>query len=303
VGPLPYQGPVTSLIPLFADGRRRVLAFDSPGEFRTLDVDASDLIRWIEAKEPRAIGNWRDLGPDEYARAFTAAQTAGLNVIDDLYFAFADVMAAGGTEADFAALVIPTLREKGWLKGADDGAIARRVELIYDTNLRMARGAGQWDRIQRGKLGLPYLRAATARDGRVRHPPKSKHSDHRAWDGIILPVDHPFWRRWWVPLGFRCRCTIIPMTRSQLARYPRGITDAAELESREARLGTPIFASPGAGVTQQVAQAIQYENNRPDRMPGLPLLDLGQTRADANRVWQAGAGVAAIDAIISALFG
>lgn len=290
------------IIPIFGGHRAGFLTFDAKPGFDPLKGSAADLIKWAEAREPTAVASWNDLGRDEYGRAFTAAQTAGMDVIDDLYFAFVDTLAGGGTERDFAAMVIPTLKAKGWLAG-DGKALASRVALIYDTNLRMARGAGQWDRVQASKTALPYLRGVTAEDSRVRHPPKSPHSDHRAWDGIILPVDHPFWTRWWVPLGFRCRCSIIPMTRSQLARYPGGITGEAELAEREARLGTPIFASPGVGVFQQTAQMAQLENSQANRMPGLPLVDVSERRALAGQLFAKDAGAAAIDTIISRLFG
>lgn len=293
------------LLPIFAGPHRQLLAFDAAGrDFRagSLNVDASDLVRWIEAKEPRAIGSWHDLGADEYGRAFTAARTAGFDIVDDLYYAFADTIERQGTEVDFAKAVIPTLKAKGWLRG-DDQALARRVALIYDTNLRVARGAGQWDRVQRTKAALPYLRAATARDERVRHPPKSPASDHRAWDGIILPVDHPFWTRWWVPLGFRCRCTIIPMTRSALMRWKGGVTSEGELADREARLGVPLFTAPGATVTAQLRDMARRENDRPDRMGGLPVVNVAEERANGARLWDAEALAATVNTLLDRLFG
>jgi hypothetical protein len=295
----------SALVPIFAGPRRHFLEFDGEANtFRpgSLNVDASDLVRFIQAKNPQAIDHWRDLGADEYGRAFTVARSAGFSIVDDLYSAFITTLSNAGTEKDFARLVIPTLREKGWLRG-DQGEIARRVDLIYDTNLRVARGAGQWDRIQKGARALPFLRGATAHDTRVRRPPKSKHSDHRAWDGIILPVDHPFWRRWWVPLGFRCRCTIIPMTRSQLLRFNGGITSDAELEAREARLGTPLFAPPGAGVTAQLNQVADTENTRPDRMPGLPPISVPAERAAGGELWDAQAGALLVETLLERLFG
>jgi uncharacterized protein with gpF-like domain len=282
------------------------LQFDAetPPRFNpgSLNVDASDLIRWIEAKNPQAIEHWRDLGNDEYSRAFTVARSAGYDIIDDLYFSFVDTLEKGGTEVDFAKLVAPTLKAKGWLRG-DDQAIATRVQLIYDTNLRVARGAGQWDRVQAGKRALPYLRAATARDERVRHPPKSRHSDHRAWDGIVLPVDHPFWTRWWPPLGFRCRCTIIPMTRSQLARSNYFETSDADLEAREKQLGTPIFKAPGAGVTAQLNDIAQAENNPEGRMPGLPDVNVPAERANGLSLWGAQTAALLVDTLLDRLLG
>ncbi len=240
------------------------------GRLFPLQVAAPDIEAWLLAKDPTAIGAWNTIGPEEYGRAFTAARTAGADVIDDLYFGIVDTIGRGGTEDDFAKLVTPILRKKGWLEG-DEGRIATRVRLIYDTNLRLARANGRWSRYQATKSAFPYLRAITAGDDRVRHPPEDKHSDHRAWAGIILPIDHAFWTRWWPPLGFRCRCGVIQMTRSQLARYKNGITSEAELADREARLGKPIFLSPVAPFRQQIGT--MTERGDDPRMPGRPRVD------------------------------
>jgi len=180
----------------------------SPATLYPLQLAAPDILEWLLGKEPRAIGMFDEIGSDEYARAFTAAQTAGTDIADDLYYAMVDVVERSGSEQDFAKLVMPILKEKGWL-GGDEGKIGNRVRLIYDTNLRLARAAGRWNHVQASEGMFPYLRAFTVGDSRVRHPPKSE-DDHRAWDGIVLPVSHPFWRTYWPPLGFRC---FLPGTR------------------------------------------------------------------------------------------
>lgn len=116
---------------------------------------------------------------------------------------------------------MPILRRKGWLSDKDDAEAARRLLLIYDTNLRTAQATGRWARIQKIKTALPYLYSFTGADERVRHPPKSPLSDHRAFEGILLPVDHPFWQDYFPPLGFRCRCQVVQKTRGQAARLGR----------------------------------------------------------------------------------
>jgi hypothetical protein len=253
---------------------RRPILFDAadrpPRQLLPLQVGAKDIEEWLLAKSPTAIGAYNTIGAEEYARSFTAAQTAGTDIADDLYFGIVDVVGRGGTEQDFSRLVTPILKSKGWL-GGDDRAIATRVALIYDTNLRLARAAGRWNRYQASKSGLPYVRGVTAEDERVRHPPKSPLSDHRAFDGIILPLDHPFVAKYWTPLGFRCRCQWIQMTRSQLARYPGGITSEADLAEREKRLGPPVFASPAAPIKSQLASMVDATNA--ERMPGMPAVD------------------------------
>lgn len=243
-------------LPILVGPRPRLLEFDVGPRRRTLnpiEVDSEDVREWIERRNPRPIGHWREIGAEEYARSFTAAQTAGLDVVDDLYFAFHDTIERGGTEVDFEREVMPILKAKGWLVDRGSAEVARRVRLIYDTNLRLARASGRWTRYQASKAALPYLRAVTARDDRVRHPPGSK-SDHTAWDDIVLPIDHPFWTRWFPPLGFRCRCSVIQMSRSQLARSGRKVTTEVDLAAREARLGVPIFQTPAAGIAAQLAE-------------------------------------------------
>lgn len=248
-----------------------------------LQVTAPEIEAWVVSKNPVASGAWNEIGAAEHARSFTAARTAGTDIADDLYFGLVDTLSRGGTEQDFTDLVTPILRKKGWL-GGDQGEIARRVELIYDTNLRVARSAGRWAAFQRTKSAFPYIRAFTVGDERVRHPPKSKASDHRAWEGIILPIDHSFWTRWFPPLGFRCRCGVLQMTRGQLARYKTGITSDAELAEREARLGDPIFLSPLAPIRPQLADMVAGTNA--DRMPGMPIVDPAQTEAAGRAIWE-----------------
>jgi len=270
---------------------------------RPLIMKAPDIEQWLLDRDPRAIDSYRDLAPEEYARSFTAAKTAGADVIDDLYFGIVDNIARGGTEQDFSRLVVPILKQKGWL-GGDDGRIATRVALIYDTNLRLARAAGRWTRYRTTARTFPYLRAFTVGDERVRHPPKSPHSDHRAWDGIILPIEHEFWSTYWFPLGFRCRCTAVQMTRSDLARRKDGITSEADLADRVARLGPPVFASPGAGIGRQLADMVAESNRAP--MPGRPPINPDQAEQAGRNLWSQillGQALSDVTAALAKLFG
>lgn len=298
-----------ALIPIFGGGRPGFYTFEAGRDPRDrtlnpLRVDSRHVREWIEARDPRPIGHWNELGREEYARSFTAARTAGHDIVDDLYFAFADTVERGGTEVDYERLVMPILREKGWLPDLSRDQLASRVRLIYDTNLRLARGSGRWSRYQATKAALPYLRGATARDERVRHPPRSPYSDHRAFDGIILPVDHWFWRKWWTPLGFRCRCTIIQMTRSQLARWDGGITSEDEVVARDARLGEPIFASPAQPIEAQLAGMVEATNE--ERMPGSAWVNPVQSQAAGFSAWDsilANEAFEGLAALIERLFG
>lgn len=257
---------------------------------RPLQLAAPDIVAWLLAKDPAAVCSWWEPGQEEPTSTLAAAQIVEPGIADDLYFAMVDNVERHGDFKDFQALVIPTLKAKGWL-GGDDGRIASRVELIYDTNLNLARAAGRWTNYQQSKVALPYIRAFTVHDARVRHPPKSPHSDHRAWEGIILPTDDPFWAEYWPPLGFRCRCDAVQMTRSDLARYKGGVTTEADLERRKRLLGPPIFLAPGAPFADQLAAMVKPSNDATPRIPDMPPVDPVAT---------ARAGGDAFDAVMAA---
>jgi SPP1 gp7 family putative phage head morphogenesis protein len=91
----------------------------------------------------------------------------------------------------------------------------RRLRTIFETNMRSAYQAGRWQRIERVKAAMPFLRYVATQDGRTR-------PEHRAWHGTVLPVDDPWWDTHYPPCGFRCRCTVTQMNARTLAR--RGFT-------------------------------------------------------------------------------
>lgn len=261
----------------------RSLAFDSPRYINPLALPAPELIDLFERKRPRAIGNWRELGAEEYGRSFTAARTAGYDVVRDLYDGFLETLRdPDATEVDYAERVIPILRQKGWLPGSSDAQLASRVRLIYDTNLRVGQAVGRWARIQKNKAAMPYLLGTTARDNRVRRPPKSK-EDHTEFEGIFLPVDHWFWTKYFPPLGFRCRCQVVQRTRSQALRAGLIITSEEELARRVVGLGEPWGFNPGAPPTKSLEVAVEATNR--DRLEGLPPINPETEFARGSTFW------------------
>ena len=89
-----------------------------------------------------------------------------------------------------------------------------RLRTIFQTNLRTSYAAGQWERIQRVKDDLPFLRYSAVLDSRTR-------PDHRRWHGTVLPVDHPFWQTHFPPNGWRCRCSVTQFSESPPAGWDR----------------------------------------------------------------------------------
>lgn len=251
-------------------------AFDARGKFdpkgprlNPVAVPTPHIVEWIETKQPQAIGDWRELGAQEYGRAFTAAGTQGYDVIGDLYEGLLETLREGGGESDFADKVLPVLRAKGWLPDLDDKALGRRVRLIYDTNLRTSQAVGKWRAAQRTKQFLPYARYSAVLDSRTR-------PSHAALHGIIRPIDDPFWSQAWPPCGFNCRCIVSQLSRSQAARFG-GVS--GETAAQDALLAAKALSrgpgefwafNPGAVADAAAVEQVQRTNDR--RLPGSPPL-------------------------------
>lgn len=115
----------------------------------------------------------------------------------------------------------PTLRAKGWWgRAIVDGKPVQlgsphRLRIIFDTNLRTANARGQWERIERHAAAMPWLRYNATLDDRTR-------PQHRAWHGVILRYDDPFWQSHYPPNGWNCRCTVLQYSDADLER--RGYT-------------------------------------------------------------------------------
>jgi len=100
----------------------------------------------------------------------------------------------------------------------------RRLKTIYRANMRSARAAGQWDRIQRTKAALPYLVYLLG-------PSEHHRPAHAAKEGMVLAVDDPFWRQWYPPNGWGCKCHVRQITRREANE--RGISDSPEVPMRD----------------------------------------------------------------------
>lgn len=83
-----------------------------------------------------------------------------------------------------------------------------RLENIFRTNLQGNYMAGRWEQIERNKALRPYLMYDAINDSRTR-------PTHAAMDGIIRPVDHPFWKTHSPLNGYQCRCGVISLTEAQ----------------------------------------------------------------------------------------
>lgn len=182
-----------------------------------------EALAFFEAKGYRIGFDYRDVWKEEHNVAFTVAKAMELQVLQTVRGEVDRALRDGTTLRTFQKTLKPRLEQLGWWgkKDVEDprtGDIRevqlgspRRLETIYRTNLRTARAAGQWDRIQRTKDVAPLLV--------YRLGPSERHRpEHEAWNGVILPVDDEFWLTHMPPNGWGCKCYVVQVDEEQADR-------------------------------------------------------------------------------------
>lgn len=179
--------------------------------------------------------SWLDVWREEHDRAFTVAKATSDDVLGEIRDALDQALENGLTFETFKKSLQPKLESLGWWgekpvtdpktgerKLAQLGS-PRRLNVIYDTNIRTANSAGRWNRIQRSKTLMPYLTYI-----QVDRP--SAREAHKRFHGITLPVDHVLWRKIFTPNGFFCACITRQISERVMKREGLRLTTEEELE-------------------------------------------------------------------------
>lgn len=90
------------------------------------------------------------------------------------------------------------------------------LQAEYQTARTAAQMAEKWERLQETKDLFPNLKYRTVGDGRVR-------KDHERLDGIIKPMDDPFWSKYYPPLDWRCRCDVVATAEDADEKEPEDL--------------------------------------------------------------------------------
>ncbi|PTW61419.1 SPP1 gp7 family putative phage head morphogenesis protein [Breoghania corrubedonensis] len=166
---------------------------------------------------------WQDVYAAEHAAMFTVAKSAGYDILTDILAGLETALKDGGTLRDFTRDLTPILQQKGWWgrKAVVDPETGepvlaqlgspRRLQTIFDVNMRVSYAAGHWSQFQRTKAARPYLRYVAILDERTR-------PEHAARHNLCLPVDHPYWKTWAPPCGWNCRCTLQSLSERDVER-------------------------------------------------------------------------------------
>ena len=92
----------------------------------------------------------------------------------------------------------------------------------------------------------PFWKYITAGDGEVRE-------SHAQMEGKIYPADDPIWDIWYPPNGFRCRCTVVSLTKAQAEREKEHISKGLPYDV-DYSTGEILYQYPDKGFSNNPAK-------------------------------------------------
>lgn len=142
--------------------------------------------------------SWDELDSEAHDKAFTVSKVMSADLLQLILDHIVKAKEEGQTLNQFQNDILPKLENSGWT-----GANPSRLKVIYDTNMQMAFGKGQYQQMKLTADKYPYWIYTQIQR-------KNKRHDHSLLDGKKFRYDDPIWARIFPPSGFGCKCTVVP---------------------------------------------------------------------------------------------
>lgn len=174
-----------------------------------------EAVWFLRKKDPLPAEEYKALSDECRAKAFTVTGYTAAEVLQRFLDELEEAAGEGRTKEEFAARMNDFLARNGY-----EGMNAAKASVVFETNIQTAYNAGHYKSMTDPvtKKLRPYWKYATAGDGAVRE-------SHAQMEGRIYAADDPVWDIWYPPNGFRCRCTVVSMTKAQVERSGQPVSD------------------------------------------------------------------------------
>lgn len=175
--------------------------------------------------------DYRGLAQQAHAHAFTVAKNIRVDVLQEIRGAVERAIAEGETLATFQRNLEPRLRAMGWwgrqviVDAAGNARVGEigspwRLATIYRTNLQAAFMAGRYAAFKENEAARPFWQYVAVMDGKTRPA-------HAALNGKVFRSDDPFWRHFYPPNGYNCRCRVRALSADDVER--RGLKPSSSI--------------------------------------------------------------------------
>ena len=135
------------------------------------------------------------------------------------------------------------------------------AETLFRTQSQQACAAGRWNTVNDSDFGdcIWGFEYVTAGDDRVRE-------GHRVLEGVRLPKEDPFWKKYFPPNGWNCRCTTLEIWKDEpIAKIDFGITGRDPRKRTPSAMNVPAEFRGNVGIFA-AATPKKSEKKKPDQV-------------------------------------
>lgn len=168
----------------------------------------AEAIDFFKQKIRLPSSGWTDIWQEQHSHGFVVAGAAHDDLVEDFYNAIRQAKESGTGYAAFRKQFDQIVAKHGW---AYNGTPGWRSKVIYDTNVTQAYNAGREKQMMAVKHIRPY---GLYRHTSTEHP----RLNHLALDGLILPLDDPWWDTYSPQNGWGCKCKKYSLSRVEAQR-------------------------------------------------------------------------------------
>ena len=171
---------------------------------------------FLEQKVPVPSTSFKDLQKADHDHAYMVSGANTRALAEDFFNAILAAEKDGETLKQFQGRFDEIVEKHGWDYHGNRGW---RSKLIYETNLRQAYNAGREAQHQE-----PAFKKANPYKLYKHSGNKNPRKLHKSWDGLVLPVDDPWWLRHSPQNGLGCLCKAFAVSE----RYMRTVLKKTE---------------------------------------------------------------------------
>lgn len=219
------------------------------------EIPFNEAIQFLKSKVPMSKAEWLELEPKLRFRAFTVANISSLDMIESMKHVLIGALEKGESYSETWETMKNIL---------DDDVMKIRPGLwenIFRTNTQTAYIAGKLQQYENSNVAAYQL--MVIEDGRTSKI--CRHLLTASGYGMIISVDHPFWKKYgFPPYHFQCRTSIRAIWPSQVGKLGNMVENPtmkslSKFKVQEGFGGNPLDNGNWWMMTpQQMERAIKY---------------------------------------------
>ena len=197
-------------------------------------------IKYFRNKKNALSWDWYEIWQDAHKKSFTVAKVMREDILKDIRSSLDKALSEGKTFHEFQKELKPTLQKKGWWGEqfvVDSKGNAEKVQLgsmyrlktIYRVNMQTAYQTGRYNTQLENVDNLPYWEYVAVMDASTR-------PEHAMLNGLVYRYDDPFWKAFYPPNGWHCRCRVNAISQYKVDKKNIPVSSSAGTLSEQMAL-------------------------------------------------------------------